>query len=119
MPQPGMPNMQQMMKQVQKMQADMAKAQEELKSETVRATVGGGAVTVEVTGELVFRSITIAAEAVDPDDPEMLSDLVLAAVNQGLQAAQELAAKKLGAATGDLGGLAGPGGLGGLGLPGF
>ncbi len=110
------PNMQQMLKQVQKMQADMAKAQEELKSETVEATVGGGAVTVEVTGELVFKSITISPEAVDPDDVEMLSDLVLAAVNQGLQAAQELAGEKLGAATGGLGG---PGGLGGLGIPGF
>jgi DNA-binding YbaB/EbfC family protein len=114
MPQP--PNMQQMMKQVQKMQADMAKAQEELKSEVITAKVGGGAVTVEVTGELVFKSITIAPEAVDPDDVEMLSDLVLAAVNQGLQQAQELAAGKLGAVTG---GLAGPGGLGGLGIPGF
>jgi DNA-binding YbaB/EbfC family protein len=107
------PNMQQMMKQVQKMQADMAKAQEELKNETVQATVGGGAVSVEVTGELVFKSITISPEAVDPDDVEMLTDLVLAAVNQGLQAAQELAAERLGAATG------GPGGLGGLGIPGF
>jgi DNA-binding YbaB/EbfC family protein len=116
MPQPGMPNMQQMMKQVQKMQADMAKAQEELKSEIVEATVGGGAVTVEVSGELVFKSIRIAAEAVDPDDPEMLADLVLAAVNQGIQAAQDLQAQKLGAATG---GLAGPGGLGGLGIPGL
>ncbi len=116
MPQPGMPNMQQMMKQVQKMQADMAKAQEELKSEIVEATVGGGAVTVEVSGELVFKSIKIAPEAIDPDDPEMLADLVLAAVNQGLQAAQELQAQKMGDATG---GLAGPGGLGGLGIPGF
>ncbi len=78
------PNMQQMLKQVQKMQADMAKAQEELKNEVVEATAGGGAVTVEVTGELVVKSITIAPEAVDPDDVEMLSDLVLAAVNQGL-----------------------------------
>jgi DNA-binding YbaB/EbfC family protein len=113
------PNMQQMMKQVQKMQADMAKAQEELKNETVQATVGGGAVSVEVTGELVFKSITISPEAVDPDDVEMLTDLVLAAVNQGLQAAQDLAAERLGAATGGLGGLGGPGGLGGLGIPGF
>jgi nucleoid-associated protein EbfC len=110
------PNMQQMLKQVQKMQADMAKAQEELKAEVVEATAGGGAVTVEVTGELVVKSIRIAPEAVDPDDVEMLSDLVLAAVNQGLQAAQDLAAQRLGAATGGLGG---PGGLGGLGLPGF
>jgi DNA-binding YbaB/EbfC family protein len=113
------PNMQQMLKQVQKMQADMAKAQEELKNEVVEASAGGGAVTVEVTGELVFKSLTIAPEAIDPDDPDMLSDMVLAAVNQGLQAAQDLAAQKLGAATGDLGGLGGAGGLGGLGLPGF
>ncbi len=110
------PNMQQMLKQVQKMQEDMAKAQEELKTEVVEATAGGGVVKVEVTGELVVKSITIAPEAVDPDDVEMLSDLVLAAVNQGLQAAQDLAAKRLGAATGELGGA---GGLGGLGLPGF
>jgi DNA-binding YbaB/EbfC family protein len=110
------PNMQQMLKQVQKMQADMAKAQEELKTEVVEATAGGGVVTVEVTGELVVKSIKIAPEAVDPDDVEMLSDLVLAAVNQGLQAAQDLAAKRLGDATGGLGGA---GGLGGLGLPGF
>jgi nucleoid-associated protein EbfC len=110
------PNMQQMLKQVQKMQADMAKAQEELKTEVVEATAGGGVVTVEVTGELVVKSIKIAPEAVDPEDVEMLSDLVLAAVNQGLQAAQDLAAQRLGAATGGLGGA---GGLGGLGLPGF
>jgi DNA-binding YbaB/EbfC family protein len=110
------PNMQQMLKQVQKMQADMAKAQEELKTEVVEATAGGGVVTVEVTGELVVKSIKIAPEAVDPDDVEMLSDLVLAAVNQGLQAAQDLAAKRLGDATGGLGGA---GGLGGLGLPGL
>lgn len=110
------PNMQQMLKQVQKMQADMAKAQEELKHETVEASAGGGAVTVEVSGELVFKSLKIAPEAIDPDDVEMLSDLVLAAVDQGLAAAQELAAQKLGAATGGIGG---PGGLGGLGLPGF
>ncbi len=110
------PNMQQMLKQVQKMQADMAKAQEELKNEVVEASAGGGAVTVEVTGELVFKSLTIAPEAIDPDDPDMLSDMVLAAVNQGLQAAQDLAAQKLGAATGGLGGAEG---LGGLGLPGF
>jgi nucleoid-associated protein EbfC len=113
---PPQPNMQQMLKQVQKMQADMAKAQESLKDETVTATVGGGAVTVEVTGELVVKAITIAPEAVDPDDVDMLSDLVLAAVNEGLRAAQELASQKLGAAAGPL---AGPGGLGGLGLPGF
>jgi hypothetical protein len=113
---PQQPNMQQMLKQVQKMQADMVAAQEALKAEVVEASAGGGMVTVKVTGELVVQSITIDPEAVDPDDVEMLSDMVLAAVNEGMRKAQELAAERLGAVTG---GLAGPGGLGGLGLPGF
>ena len=111
------PNMQQMLKQVQKMQADMVAAQESLKDEVVEATAGGGMVTVQVTGELAVKSITIDPEAVDPEDVEMLSDMVLAAVNEGLRKAQELAASKLGAVTGGLGGPGGP--LGGLGLPGF
>jgi nucleoid-associated protein EbfC len=110
------PNMQQMMKQVQKMQADMVAAQEALKDETVEATSGGGMVTVVVTGDQVVKSITIDPQAVDPDDVEMLADMVLAAVNEGIRASQDLAADKLGAVTG---GLAGPGGLGSLGLPGF
>ena len=110
------PNMQQMLKQVQKMQADMVAAQEALKDEVVEAKSGGGMVTVQVTGDLVIKAISIDPEAVDPEDVEMLSDMVLAAVNEGLKAAQELAANKLGAVTGGLGG---PGGLGGLGLPGF
>jgi nucleoid-associated protein EbfC len=112
----GQPNMNAMLKQVQKMQADMAKAQEELKHEVVEASAGGGMVTVKVSGELEVREIRIDPEAVDPDDVELLQDMVLAAVNEGVRAAQELAANKLNAATG---GLAGPGGLGGLGLPGF
>ncbi|MGO9903117.1 MAG: YbaB/EbfC family nucleoid-associated protein [Solirubrobacteraceae bacterium] len=107
------PNMQQMLKQVQKMQADMAAAQESLKGELVSASAGGGMVTVEVTGDLVVKSIKIDPEAVDPEDVEMLCDMVLAAVNEGMRAAQELAATKLGSVTGGLGG------LGGLGLPGF
>ncbi|HWD64847.1 MAG TPA: YbaB/EbfC family nucleoid-associated protein [Solirubrobacteraceae bacterium] len=110
------PNMQQMMKQVQQMQADMMAAQESLKDETVEATAGGGMVTVTVSGDQVVKGITIDPEAVDPEDVEMLSDMVLAAVNEGLRKSQELAAEKLGAVTGGLGG---PGGLGGLGLPGF
>jgi DNA-binding YbaB/EbfC family protein len=109
------PNMQKMMKQVQKMQADMARAQEELAAAEVTASVGGGMVTVKVTGALVVTEIKIAAEAIDPDDPEMLSDMVLAAVNEGLRAAQELAAEKMGGATSGLD----LGALGGLGLPGF
>lgn len=113
------PNMQQMLKQVQKMQADMMAAQEQLKNEIVEASAGGGMVTVKVTGDLVVKEITIAAEAIDPDDPEMLSDLVQAAINQALGQAQELAATRMGGLAGgvDLGGmgLGGPGGLGGLG----
>src|SRR5436190_21705714 len=104
------PNMQQMMKQVQKMQQDMLEAQEALKHEEVEASAGGGMVKVKVSGDLVVKSITIAPDAIDPDDPELLQDMVLAATNEALRAAQELAASKMG-------GLAG--GLGNLGLPGF
>ena len=114
MPQP--PNMNQMMKQVQQMQADMMKAQEELKSEVVEASAGGGMVNVKITGDLELREVRIAPEAVDPDDVDMLQDLVMAATNEAIRSAQELATRKLGAATGGLGGA---GGLGGLGLPGF
>jgi nucleoid-associated protein EbfC len=106
------PNMQKMMKQVQKMQADMARAQEELASAEVTASAGGGMVTVKVTGALVVSEIKIAAEVIDPDDPEMLADMVLAAVNEGLRAAQELASEKMGGATGGLD-------LGSLGIPGL
>jgi hypothetical protein len=109
--------MQQMMKQVQKMQADMLAAQESLKDEVVSASAGGGMVIVEVTGEQVVKSITISPEAVDPDDVEMLADMVLAAVNEAIKASQDLAAQKLGAVTGGLGGPGGP--LGALGIPGL
>jgi DNA-binding YbaB/EbfC family protein len=112
----GQPNMNAMLKQVQKMQADMAKAQEELKHEVVEASAGGGMVTAKVSGDLEVKEIRIDPEAVDPEDVELLQDMVLAAVNEGVRAAQELAASKLNAATGGLGGA---GGLGGLGLPGF
>ncbi len=112
MPQP--PNMNQMLKQVQQMQAEMAKAQEELKNETVEATAGGGTVTVVMTGELKVSEVRIDPEAVDPGDVELLQDLVLAAFNEALRSAQELQSRKLGAATGGLGDLAG-----GLGLPGM
>lgn len=109
------PNMQQMLKQVQKMQADMARAQEELQAAEVTASAGGGMVTVRVSGALVVKEIRIEAAAIDPDDPELLADMVLAAVNEGLRAAQELAAQKMGGATAGLD----LGALGGLGLPGF
>jgi nucleoid-associated protein EbfC len=112
----GQPNMGNMMKQVQKMQADMAKAQEELQSEVVEASAGGGMVTVKISGDLELKELKIDPEAVDPEDVDMLQDMVQAAVNEAIRAAQELAASKMNAAAG---GLAGPGGLGGLGLPGF
>ena len=111
---PQQPNMQALLKQAQKMQEDMMAAQEQLKDESVEASAGGGMVTVVVTGDLVVKSIVIDPDAVDPEDVEMLSDLVLAAVNEGLRAAQEMAAAKLGGITGGLGG---PGS--GLGLPGM
>ena len=110
MPQP--PNMNKMLAQVQKMQQDMVAAQEQLKNETVEASAGGGMVKVVVSGDLEVKSITIAPEAIDPEDPELLQDMVLAAVNEGLRSAQELAANKMGGLTGGLD-------LGGLGLPGF
>ena len=107
------PNMQQLLKQAQKMQQDMLAAQEALKNEVVEASAGGGMVTVSVSGDQVVKSITIDPDAVDPDDVEMLQDMVLAAVNEGLRSAQELAEAKLGGIAGGLEG------LGGLGLPGM
>ena len=110
------PNLNQMMRQVQQMQAEMMKAQEELKNEVVEASAGGGMVTVKISGDLELKELRIDPEAVDPDDVELLQDMVQAAVNEAIRSSQELAASKMGAATG---GLAGPGGLGGLGLPGL
>jgi DNA-binding YbaB/EbfC family protein len=98
------------------MQADMAKAQEELKNEVVEASAGGGMVTVKISGELELKELKIDPEAVDPEDVDMLQDLVQAAVNEAIRSAQELAASKMNAAAGGLGG---PGGLGGLGIPGL
>ncbi|MGH2900064.1 MAG: YbaB/EbfC family nucleoid-associated protein [Solirubrobacteraceae bacterium] len=108
------PNMNQMLKQVQKMQADMMKAQEALAEETIEASAGGGMVTVTLTGDLVVKELTIDPDAVDPEDVEMLQDTVLAAVNEAIRQAQEHAAKKMGGLTGglDLGGLGLPPGMG-------
>ena len=107
---PKQPNMNEMMRQVQQMQAEMAKAQELLKDEVVEATAGGGMVTVKLNGELEVLDLRIDPEAVDPEDVELLQDMVQAAMNEGIRSAQEVAASKLGAVTG---------GLGGLGLPGL
>ena len=110
------PNMNKMLKQVQQMQAEMMKAQEQLKDEVVEASAGGGMVTVKVTGDLEVKEIRIDpaalgdGESIAPEDVEMLQDMVLAAVNEAIRSAQELANRKLGGLTG---------GLGDLGLPGL
>jgi DNA-binding YbaB/EbfC family protein len=102
------------LKQAQLMQSEMLKAQEELKAESVEATVGGGMVAVKMSGDLELQELKIDPQAVDPEDVDMLQDLVLAAVNEAIRAAQELAASKMNQAAGGLGGLGG-----GLGLPGM
>ena len=101
--------MNQMMRQMQQMQADMAAAQEALEAETVEATAGGGMVKAVVTGAGVLEAVSIAPEVVDPEDVEMLEDLVVAAVSEALRLAQERASERMGAVTGglDLGGLGG------------
>lgn len=113
--QPRVPNMQQMLQQVQKMQKEMQAAQEELGREVVEASAGGGMVRVKMSGDLVVREVVLDPAAVDPQDVEILSDMVLAAVNEALRKAQELAERKLGGATGGLD----LGALGGLGMPGL
>jgi len=105
-------NVNKMMQQVQQMQAEMQKAQEELANETVTASAGGGAVKATMTGGLDLVELEIDPEVLDPDDVEMLQDLVLAAVNEALTSAQELASKRLGGITGGLGDM-------GLNIPGL
>ena len=96
-------DMNKLMKQAQQMQEQMAKAQAELATEIVEASAGGGLVTVQATGGGDIISIKIDPKAIDPDDPELLEDLVLAAVNEALRSAQSLAQSRLGAMTGGLG----------------
>lgn len=99
---PGMANMQGMMKKVQKMQQDMLKMQEELKNRTVEATAGGGAVTVVVTGRKTVEKVTIAPSAVDPEDVEMLEDLVITAINEAMRKVDEMTEKEMGKITGGM-----------------
>jgi len=96
-----------LMKQAQKMQKDMAKLQEELHERTVEATAGGGAITVVATGKKEIKEISIKPEVVDPEDVEMLQDLILAAVNEALRQADEMVSSEMGKITGGLGGLPG------------
>lgn len=95
-------NMGNMMKQVQKMQKEMLKMQEELQQRVLEATSGGGMVRAEVNGKKEVVSITIEPEAVDPDDVEMLQDLILAAVNEGLRMVDEMTAQEMKKLTGGL-----------------
>jgi DNA-binding YbaB/EbfC family protein len=92
-------NYQKMLKQVQKMQADMARTQEELSKEIVEASAGGGMVTVKVSGALELVEMKIDPEAVDPEDVEMLQDMILAATNEALRTAQDMVQKRLGGLT--------------------
>jgi hypothetical protein len=110
----GQPNMQQLMKQAQKMQQQMETAQAELAAAEVVGTAGGGLVTATLTGAGELTALTIDPKAVDPDDIETLQDLIVAAVRDAHRAVAELSAQKLGPVTGGLGG-----GLAGLGLPGL
>jgi DNA-binding YbaB/EbfC family protein len=91
------------MKQAQQMQQQMVEAQEQLKNEVVEASAGGGMVKVKMGGDLTLREITIDPEAIDPEEPELLADMVQAAVNEGLRAAQDLAGSKMGGISGGLG----------------
>jgi hypothetical protein len=89
-----------LIRQAQQMQQRMQQMQEELGSETVEATAGGGAVTVVFSGHQIMQSIKIQADAMDPADPTMLEDLVMAAINEGLEKARGVAANKMSAITG-------------------
>jgi nucleoid-associated protein EbfC len=118
MPQP--PNLQKMLQQAQEMMAAQQQAQESLKDERVEASAGGGMVKVVMTGDLRVETLSIEPDAVDPEDVEMLQDLVVAAVNEAIRSGQELQERKLGGAGGGEGfdpmsALDALGGLGGLG----
>ncbi len=97
-----MNNMNQMMKQVKKMQEQMMKAQEALETKTVEGTAGGGVVSVTVNGHKKVLNVVIKPEAVDPDDVEMLQDLVLTAINDALAQVDDLANKDMGKFTGGM-----------------
>ncbi|MCZ8514602.1 YbaB/EbfC family nucleoid-associated protein [Paenibacillus filicis] len=97
-----MNNMNQMMKQVKKMQEQMLKTQEELGNKTVEGTAGGGVVSVTVNGQKKVTAVVIKPEAVDPDDVEMLQDLVLTAINDAMTKAEEMAGKEMSKLTGGM-----------------
>jgi nucleoid-associated protein EbfC len=131
MPQP--PNLQKMLAEAQAMLAQQQEAQDKLKEQTVDASAGGGMVKVVFTGDMRLQELTIDPDAVDPEDVEMLQDMVVAAINEALRKAEELQQSQLGDAgqggfdpmsaleslgLGGMGGMGGPGGASGAGLPG-
>jgi nucleoid-associated protein EbfC len=111
-------NIGQIAKMAQQMQAQMAQIQDELKETTLEATAGGGAVTVTITGAQEVRSIRIDPSAIDPDEVDMLQDLVMAAVNEAIARSKQLAEERMAAVAGGLG-LPGMPGMPGTGLPGM
>ncbi|MDY6833893.1 MAG: YbaB/EbfC family nucleoid-associated protein [Chloroflexota bacterium] len=90
-----------MIRQAQELQAKLLKAQEELANETVEGSAGGGAVTIVVDGQQRVHSVKISPDAIDPDDPGLLEDIVLAAINEALEKSQQLAQDRMGAVTGN------------------
>jgi DNA-binding YbaB/EbfC family protein len=95
------------MKQAQQMQQQIAQAEAQLKEEVVEASAGGGMVKVKMGGDMTLREIAIDPEAIDPEEAEMLAEMVQAAVNEALRAVRELAGSKMGGITGGMGGLPG------------
>ena len=99
----GMPgNMNNMIKQAQKMQQEMLKAQQEIEEKEIEASAGGGAVAVKISGKKELLELTISPEVVDPDDIEMLQDLIIAAVNEGMRKADEISAQQMSRLTGGM-----------------
>lgn len=95
-------NMQQMMRQAQKMQKELAKAQQEVAAMTFEGTAGGGMVSVTARGDMSIESITIDPEAIDPEDVEMLQDMICAAVNEAIRGINEMSNARMGAVTGGM-----------------
>ncbi len=110
---PGGANMNNLMKQAQKMQRQMEEMQKELEVSEFEGSAGGGAVTVKVSGKKELVSVKIRPEAVDPDDVEMLEDLIMAAANEALRSVDSYSSGKMSGLTGGMGGLGGMPGLGG------
>ena len=98
----GMGNMSSMIKQAQKMQEDMLKLQDEISEKTLETTAGGGAVKVTITGKKEIKSIKISPDVVDPDDIEMLEDLILACINEAIRSVEEMSAKEMSKITGGM-----------------